>query len=215
VEFWAMRAGSGEFVANREVDALAWLSIPEALARVSHERDREVLEAFRALPADLGLVLLVPGGPAKDRADGEAGTRLGTLEHVLPLFRPRTVVAADEAGCVDSVTPLATILGLPVRIEPSLSLKGDAGSPEQAANCLRELGASQSSVVACIQQDVIPGLLNALGIADGTGPVTATDVWALSFTTGVEARVVAADRYTRFHAPGAFADEAAGPDSVG
>jgi 8-oxo-dGTP pyrophosphatase MutT (NUDIX family) len=49
VRYWAMEAPSGTdgtFVANDEVDGVAWLPIAEASDRLSYDRDRRVLEAL-------------------------------------------------------------------------------------------------------------------------------------------------------------------------
>lgn len=44
VRYWAMRPVTGTFQPTDEVDAVAWLRPPEALLRLSHDRDRELLE---------------------------------------------------------------------------------------------------------------------------------------------------------------------------
>jgi 8-oxo-dGTP diphosphatase len=47
VDYWcATVAGSTEFVPNREVDQLEWLAVPAARARLTHRRDRRLLDAF-------------------------------------------------------------------------------------------------------------------------------------------------------------------------
>jgi 8-oxo-dGTP diphosphatase len=44
VRYWSMRAVRGEFHPNKEVDELRWLSSDEALAVLSYDRDRSILE---------------------------------------------------------------------------------------------------------------------------------------------------------------------------
>ncbi len=46
VRYWRMTVLSGEFQANDEVDELRWLKKPEALALLSYEHDRELVEAL-------------------------------------------------------------------------------------------------------------------------------------------------------------------------
>lgn len=46
VRYWAAKAGPGAFVPNREVDRLVWLPPVAARHRLSHERDRPVVDAF-------------------------------------------------------------------------------------------------------------------------------------------------------------------------
>lgn len=47
VDYWAATvAGPAEFVPNHEVDRLEWLSLPAARRRLTHARDRRLLDAF-------------------------------------------------------------------------------------------------------------------------------------------------------------------------
>ncbi|MFD7297272.1 NUDIX hydrolase [Streptomyces sp. NPDC059897] len=46
VSYWAAEATSGTFAANREVDRIAWLSPPEARARLTQPRDRVLVDAL-------------------------------------------------------------------------------------------------------------------------------------------------------------------------
>lgn len=49
VRYWAIEAaGTPQFHPNDEVDAVRWLSVPEAAALVSYPRDAEVLRSFTA-----------------------------------------------------------------------------------------------------------------------------------------------------------------------
>jgi 8-oxo-dGTP diphosphatase len=48
VRYWLMEAVSGSFEPNKEVDRFDWLALDDALARLTYERDRElVLSATR------------------------------------------------------------------------------------------------------------------------------------------------------------------------
>jgi 8-oxo-dGTP diphosphatase len=44
VRYWVMRRVTGSFLPNDEVDAVAWVRPSEAVLRLSHEHDRELLE---------------------------------------------------------------------------------------------------------------------------------------------------------------------------
>ena len=48
VRYWAMRAVSGSFSPHDEVDAVRWLSLADAAAALTYERDRGVLDSFAA-----------------------------------------------------------------------------------------------------------------------------------------------------------------------
>ncbi|MFF3765607.1 NUDIX hydrolase [Streptomyces sp. NPDC001922] len=47
VHYWAAEATDGQFVPNPEVDRLLWLPPDAARLRLTHERDRELVDAFR------------------------------------------------------------------------------------------------------------------------------------------------------------------------
>ncbi|MEU6084546.1 NUDIX hydrolase [Streptomyces sp. NPDC047108] len=46
VLYWAAEATDGAFVPNREVDRIAWLPPSAARLRISHERDRDLVDAL-------------------------------------------------------------------------------------------------------------------------------------------------------------------------
>ena len=46
VRYWAMEAVGGSFTANDEVDQVAWLSFPDAVARLSYPHDRPILRSL-------------------------------------------------------------------------------------------------------------------------------------------------------------------------
>jgi len=45
--YWWMRPLHGEFAPDDEVDAVEWLALPDALARLTHAHDREFLANLR------------------------------------------------------------------------------------------------------------------------------------------------------------------------
>lgn len=48
VRYWAMEpvSGDGRFTPNAEIDEIRWLLVPDALALLSYDHDRPVVEAF-------------------------------------------------------------------------------------------------------------------------------------------------------------------------
>ncbi len=46
VQYWEMAVLDGSFKKNDEVDAIEWLSFNKAMARLTHRRDRRLLEAL-------------------------------------------------------------------------------------------------------------------------------------------------------------------------
>lgn len=52
VRYWAAEAGAGSFEVNHEVDRMVWLPPTAALHRLTHDRDRPVVDAALRTLAD-------------------------------------------------------------------------------------------------------------------------------------------------------------------
>jgi 8-oxo-(d)GTP phosphatase len=206
VQYWAMQAGPGSFTASREVDALEWLAPAEAVRRLSYQRDTEVIGDGAEAPGG-NLVLLVRHGRAGDRASWVGDDRLRPLDRagrrqteqlrrVLRWFGPRQVWSADRTRCVQTISPLADDLNLPVRLEPALSEEGYAECPDAGLSRVRELAGSGLPAVVCSQGGVIPDLVHLLaedaGLRLDDIRAKKGSVWALWFDAD---RLVAADYY--------------------
>lgn len=70
VDYWSATTGPGPFRPNPEADRLDWLTLPAARRRLTHRRDRRLLDAFaRRLPPphSPGRCLARPAGRAEHR----------------------------------------------------------------------------------------------------------------------------------------------------
>jgi broad specificity phosphatase PhoE len=92
-------------------------------------------------------------------AKGREQARL--LVDVLGPLAPRRILSSPYTRCVQTVEPLAEILGLPIERTEALA----EGHTPSALHLLRSL--SDQSVVTCGHGDVIPEILWALGDRDG------------------------------------------------
>jgi 8-oxo-dGTP diphosphatase len=203
VQWWAMRAEEGEFVPCAEVDALRWLPLPSALARVSSGYDCGPLTAFGEGPADTTSILLVRHGSAGDRAtwdgpddarplDERGRAQAAALADLLPAYRPALVLAATPLRCEATVQPAAERLGLPV--EPAKEATGDERTGPDLAALLTGLAREGRPAVVCAQGG---GIETAVHLLTGR-PVEELrarkgSLWALSFsgTTLVDAEYTA------------------------
>ena len=194
VQWWAMRATSGQFVPGQEVDAVRWLSPRSALARVSAGYDCAPLKSFVEGPPDTTTVLLVRHGSAGDRdawsgrdeerpLDEAGRAQAETVADVLPVYAPARVLAAPLVRCVETVRPLAHRLGLEVEEAAAASEDENASGPAALVDLVRRLGEDEESVVVCSQGGAIPQAVAAL---TGLAEVAArkSSVWALSFANG-------------------------------
>jgi 8-oxo-dGTP diphosphatase len=200
VHWWAMRAETGAFAPNDEIDDLEWLSLDAASARLARDSERVVLERFAHGPAATRTVLVVrhasagsattwTGDDARRPLDEDGWAQADGLARLLSRFDVADIVSADVDRCVQSVAPLAEALGLEVRQEPVLSEAAYPGHENDAVALLRSLGAPTRDAVACTQGTVIPDLLARVAAHDAREvpdplPNRKGSVWALTFSDG-------------------------------
>ena len=202
VRWWALEAGDGEFVPSREVDRLDWLTVPQAVRRVTAGTDDGTLQRFAAHARRTSTVLLVRHGLAGHREQWVGDDALRPLEdagveqarvlgELLPLWAPTAVLSAPALRCRSTVEPAAERLQLPVEVDGDLA----EDAAERLPHLLRRLGSSGRTTVACSQGGAIGAAVAAL-VAEAGLEVAETgapkgSVWALSFADG---RLVDADR---------------------
>lgn len=196
VRYWAMEAESGTFSPTREVDELIWLTPGEAEKILTHPHDVEILERFIRGPILTGCVLLVRHGSAGSREawegndkerplDEEGWAQAQELARVLSRFEVETIISADFDRCIQTVTPLAEALGLPIKEDQVFSELGYPGRETEALGSIRHLGATMEVTVVCSQGGVIPDLLARLADEDhidlGSTTSKKGGTWALDF----------------------------------
>ena len=206
VDYYAARYIDGDFVPSEEVEDVRWLPVGDAMASLTFDRDRPVLAAFTALPADLTTLLLVRHAKAGSRAQWDDVDALRPLsrngEKQVPPVRELAAVygatrvyAAPLVRCARTVEPIAADLGVPVVDEELMGEEKYAGMEEAAQRRLMEIAAAGGVPVVCSQGGVIPDLLHRAATASGLSLGRRVEskkgsVWALFFS---ESRLVAAD----------------------
>jgi 8-oxo-dGTP diphosphatase len=206
VDYWAGRALDGEHVPGHEVDALDWLPVAAARARLSYDRDRVVLDRFCAAPVDTVPLVLLRHAEALQRASwtGDDAQRPLTvaglaqaagLASVLAAFGSPVPVSSPTARTVATVQPYADAVGLRVRLDARLD-EPHAGSGAPA-DVVRELLADGGPAVVCTHRPDLPEMLAALeavgapSAADGA-PLEPAELLVAHVRDG---RVVAAERH--------------------
>jgi 8-oxo-dGTP diphosphatase len=210
VHYFAGRSVRGEFVANREVDDLHWLTVAKARATLTYSRDRAVLDSFMTLPADLATVVVVRharagqrdafvGADSKRPLDRRGKRQAEELVRRLTPLIPASVAAAPLERCRQTVAPLAASLHVPVTDEPSFSEAEYQHDPAAARRRIVEwalAGAERGPAVVCSQGGVIPGVIKSLAsraqLAIETTTTPKGAYWVLSFD---DKRIRQADRY--------------------
>lgn len=170
VHYWVARALGGEFSPGDEVDQLEWLPVDDAVKRLTYPRDRDVVKAFAAQPADTDTMLIVRHGTAgiKSRYKGDDRGRpldkngraqAESLAGQLMAFGATDIYAADRVRCIQTVEPLAQELGVTISTEASLTEEAYAADPDAAHKRVAEIAAHGGTPVICTQGKVIPYLL--------------------------------------------------------
>jgi 8-oxo-dGTP diphosphatase len=204
VEWWSVRAESGQFAPSDEVDQLRWVRPAEAAALLTAGREALQVDALVRTGADVTTGVLVRHAVAGKRAtwDGPDDLRPLTdkgrlqsdrLAEQLAAFGVTRVVSAPPVRCVQTVAPLAERLGLEVEREPLLGEDGYGDDPVAALARLEDLLRTDGLVV-CSQGGALPALLDALadrsGLALGDTHTRKSAAWVLTLRAG---DLVAAD----------------------
>jgi 8-oxo-dGTP diphosphatase len=195
VDWWAARVGSMDpgAVPNREVDQVAWMSLTQALSRVSYKQDVSVLSDFAARPADTVPLVVLRHATALPRSEwrkddinrplDKAGTsEAAALAPLLSCFAPDArIVTSPAVRCVDTIRPYADLAGAPVRAVPALSPPADGRAPARNGATdhralLFELIAARAPAIVCAHRENLPALLDAaLAVAEVADEATAQD----------------------------------------
>lgn len=117
--------------------------------------------------------------PLTDRGRAQAEA---LVEQLGPLA-PTDVSSSPSLRCVDTVAPLAAATGLAVRRAEALA----EGNGRAAADLVRSLLSAAGTAVLCTHGDVIPEVLDALGV-DAGGRCQKGSTWALDAGENGEAR---------------------------
>lgn len=129
VRYWSMEViGSDDLHPTGEVDEARWLTLTEAREILTHDRDREVLDALTAQAAPAYLVRHAKAGDRNawsgddlSRPLSKSGRRQAkALVSVLSTNVIERILSSPAIRCVDTVRPLADQRGLPIESRDDL-----------------------------------------------------------------------------------------------
>jgi 8-oxo-dGTP diphosphatase len=188
------------FEKNSEVDEVKWLSRRRALKQLSYDQDRDLVEQtdLKKL-AQSGTLYLLRHATAADRSKwkGTDGARSLTkkgrrqaeaIAQSLAGAGIERILSSPYARCVQTVEPLAKMIGAPIETSPLLAEEPDL----DAAYALVD-GVVGANAVICSHGDVIPALINrmmwaGLGLSSrfycSKGSMWEVEVENGKFTTG-------------------------------
>lgn len=188
VHYWAAEATEeairrSQFVPNREIAAIEWLSPKKALKRLSYPVDVEILEAFLRFVDD-GILTTFPivvlrhakatarsewtrgdaSRPLTPRGKRQAAQIVGPLR----AFGVQRIVTSDALRCVQTVRPLAKAAGLAISRTKLISQDRWEQGLADARSIVGKRVRARMPVVVCSHGPVLPDILSELALATGT-----------------------------------------------
>ncbi|MDX6745074.1 NUDIX hydrolase [Actinocorallia sp. A-T 12471] len=181
VEYWAAEVvTSEEFKPGREVDALRWVPVAEALGLLTHAQDAALLRAFAApiragapWPCRTRPVVVLRHACAGEKRFWQGSDLLRPLDDrgrwestaltpLLAAYAPGRVVSSGTARCVETVLDYALSRGLPIATDPAFTVGPSDDRPDAAARLRDLIAESPDGLLICTHGEIIPLLLNAL-----------------------------------------------------
>ncbi|WP_026189604.1 NUDIX hydrolase [Salinispora mooreana] len=198
VDYWSMRAvTTGGFQPDTEVDEVRWLAVDKAVRLVSYPHDAAVVRAFAALPPVTATVMLVRHADAGGRS-GWAGSPHGRplsgagwaqareLAPLVAVVAPVRLLAASARRCVQTLSPVADLLDLPIAVTGDLDEPRAGQSQDEcalaAAARLAAFGAAAMPAVVCSPGSMVSGALGRLSGRDADFTTQPGGGWLLAFS---------------------------------
>jgi 8-oxo-dGTP diphosphatase len=203
VSFWAMHFREAMPTSDDEVDDVRWLSPKQARRTLTYDLEQRVVAEFAALPPPDSVIVLVRHAKAGRRSEWRGDDVKRPLDltgeqqalQLVPFlcaFAPEQVYSAELVRCVQTVQPLADVLGVPVQVEPAFSDVVCARSPDATVTAALALAKPGAVSVVCSQGQAIPHVVEALAPGSVSAEPRKGSAWVLSMVDGA---AVSADYY--------------------
>lgn len=171
------------FSPNKEIAALEWLPIAKARKEMSYDRDQDVLDRFSAR-VDAGqthtfAVIALRHGKAVSPAswDGPDATRpllhrgtqqAASVAPAIAAWKPQKLVSSPAVRCVSTITPVATAMGLEVKLVAGISQDAYEDGTATVKKTVSKRLEKQQTVVLCSHGPVLPDIIGAVARATNT-----------------------------------------------
>ncbi len=177
VDYWAgwpaEPGAAAGFVPNDEVDALDWLPVPEAQARLSYQRDASMLAGFAAGPASTtAFILLRHASAGSKRAwtgadlarplDPHGAADAEHLAALLSSFGRCRVISSAAERCVATVRPYAALTGASIEIDTEFTVQHPGGISPAQLKRVGQIVDDGLPAVICAHGENLPALLQAV-----------------------------------------------------
>ncbi len=175
VIFWAAQCAleASIFMPNEEVDVLEWLAPDKAIAKASHDSDRQMIESFLSQSPHTDTLIILRHTKALERGDWDEVDSERTLNEVgfdqaqllikhLEPFAIEEIYTSDYVRCVQTVTPMAHSRGLGITQVPSLNEETFEEDPLRSVSFANALKQDEKNILICSHNPVIPTMLRGI-----------------------------------------------------
>ena len=188
VKYWAVHATSPQHPAlaarphyklapKREIDKTRWMSVEQAMAKITMKADLKPLKALVKLHQegrlDTETFLIARHARAKRRSawkhedlsrpiTGGGTRRAHQLIKLFSAFGVKNVTSSPAARCMSTVLPYAAVIGTKVKTYPTLTEDAHAKNPQATADTLNAVFDKPGNRVVCVHRPTMPTLLDAI-----------------------------------------------------
>lgn len=188
VHYWESFASDeaiakSDFVPNKEIAGMEWVSPKKALSYLSYPVDVEIVENFLAfVESDLldtfALIALrhAKAAPRGDEAPSDASRPLtergqrqaAAIAGALAAFGPRRIVSSTAVRCITTVVPVATRLGREIKRTDAISQDAWENGTSDVRGVVGKRIRSGKTAILCSHGPVLPDIVREIAIATGT-----------------------------------------------
>lgn len=203
VYYWAAEAtaaaiASSNFIPSFEVTSTEWVTVKAARAKLSYERDVEIIDRFAArvesntlrtfavIALRHGKAVLASSwtGPDSSRPLEHAGIEEArAAARAIAAYRPTKLISSTAARCISTIEPLATILGLDVKATAAISQDAHEDGVGNVHRVVSKRVAKRETAVLCSHGPVLPDIIDEIAGCAGS-PCGAELRHASSLATG-------------------------------
>ena len=184
VSYWSAFGAGLEAAPGNEIDAVAWLPLPQAREQQAGTHDDPVISAFRPLAtvplivvrhASAGRKADWPGDDESRPLDAHGAADARALAGLLACFAPvARVISSPALRCTETVRPFAATFGGTVEAEACLVPYGRSavfssrtGLADALRRMLSGLVADRRPAILCLHRENLPAVLAELCSALG------------------------------------------------
>jgi 8-oxo-dGTP pyrophosphatase MutT (NUDIX family)/phosphohistidine phosphatase SixA len=203
VHYWAAKVRHKHsslkgFVPNGEIATAEWATIDEARQKLSYPHDVDILNEFASRSQDGRLstfpIALLRHGKAVTHSDWGGTDALRPLQQrgqhqaeraapALAAFGPKKLITSDAVRCVDTIQPLAELLGKKLKRTALISQEAYESGEDDVLKVVQKRLTKRVAAVLCSHGPVLPEIISRL-LSETGGAASAELRRAAALDTG-------------------------------